>query len=254
VAYRRRGDSGNGGSGCGGFERAQSTGGVGLRVRDRDGNDQWYVIEDRDGPLLPGELPPGNPLAQKLVGAPTGAEITVGEPPFGPPVIVQVVEVKSKYLHALHESMRTFQQLFPDTPGLWSVPVSYGNGSNDEPDFQPLFDMISARHSQMLEVRELYRKGMLTIGAVAKCEGSSLIGAWVRLMAEDNPGLLSSTGNIMHLVSTRNLLSGNRLVIDPISVLTLSNLESRDKLTGYYGPFLISQSTVTLFRSELEVT
>ncbi len=108
-----------------------------VRIRDRSGHEEWHIIEEREDHTLPKELPPTHPLAASLLGHSVGDDVVVDDAPFATET-VNVAAVQSKYIRALHESMESFQRLFPGVPGLWRVNLSLPTGvPGDPPDFEP---------------------------------------------------------------------------------------------------------------------
>ena len=87
-------------------------------IEDSSGKRTWYIIDDRDdADLRRGEINPRHPLARVLTGKSTGEEIVLRESRLAREC-GRIVDIKSKYIHALHETLESFPRWFPDATGL----------------------------------------------------------------------------------------------------------------------------------------
>ena len=137
-------------------------------VEDSAGNKEWYIIDDRkDADIHRREIHFNHPLAKKLLGKSVDDEVILKESHITQEV-GKIVELKSKYVYALHESCSMFETVFPDASGLIEVTMQ---SSEDEPltesDFQPILDEVSRQHENTLKAEELYKEGKITLGAFA---------------------------------------------------------------------------------------
>ena len=109
---------------------------------DRSDQTHRYIIEKREeADRRHDELDIDHPLAQRLLGKSVGDDISLQQNPVGTDMR-KIVDIKSKYIYALQESLRKFPELFPDTPGLCSIKLDDSHEADDSEKFQPLFDLI----------------------------------------------------------------------------------------------------------------
>ena len=216
-------------------------------IQDEAGREEWHVIEDRDDNRAPAELMPNHPLAKKLIGLGAGATVTIKENDFSTETAT-VTAVVSKFVYALQESMRTFERMFPDKPGLWNIKLPMV-GDSAEMDFDPFFRMITRQHDRYLNVERLYREGQIPFGMAAKLIGNNVLQTWSLAVSKPEFGIQCSRGTPGELDAARKLLAmGSILVLDPISLLTLFGLETRDALTARFGKFAVPQSLIDMLQ------
>ena len=216
-------------------------------IRDDDGSEEWHVIEERDDHQAPLELPPSHPLAQKLMGQAPGAKVVIKESEYSTETAV-ITAVQSKYVYALQETLRTFERMFPETPGMWKMKLPLDPDSA-EPDFDPFFRQITRHHEHCLAVERLYREGKSTLGMFARLTGNNVLATWSHAVAKPEVGVRCSLGVAGELEAAKGLArDGTVLVIDSVSLLTLHALEARDALAERFGKFAIAQSTIGMLR------
>ena len=86
-----------------------------------------------------------------------GDDISLQQNPVGTD-IRKIVDIKSKYVYALQESRHKFPELFPDTPGLWSLKIDDSHETDDSEKIQPILDFIDQQHEASLQIEEAYKE------------------------------------------------------------------------------------------------
>lgn len=221
-------------------------------LRDDEGKDEWHIIEEREDHRLPMELPPSHTLARKLWGLSAGTKILLTENDFSTETATVIV-VLSKYAYALQQSMHTFERMFPDASGLWKIKLPTVEDAPDgsELDFDPFFRMITRHHEHGQSVERLYKEGKLPLGVFAKLMGDGVIQTWSRAVSRADLGIRCSQGVPGEIDSARRLLAvGTSLVLEPVALLTLYRLDTRDTLSARFGQFAITQSLIDMIQRE----
>lgn len=223
-----------------------------VNILGDDGASEWHIIEDRADGRLPLELPLGHPLATKLLGKRVGESIVLYDSEMSTQTAT-VAEIKSKYVYALHESMHSFQRMFPDATGLWNVRLPSTDAEGAEPDFKPILDMLTRKQDLGLKVEALYRQGQATLGMCAKIVGSNPVATWSRFVSRPDVGIRASRGDRLETAQAKLTLDANvRLVIDPVSILTIHLLDVKLPLAARFGKFLVAQATIDMLHQVLE--
>ena len=212
---------------------------------DSSGQTSWYIVEDReDADITRKELHVEKDLAKRLLDKVVDDEICIRQNPFGPE-IGKITDIKSKYVYAFQESFRTFPEMFPDTPGLWSIKLDDSHETDDSAKFQPLFNFITRQHEASLQIEEAYKENPLPIGAFTNLTGRNVLDTWGFLMSKSELGVRCSTGNPEERSQALALLGDQpKLVVDLISLMTIHGLEVADTIIKAFGKLGIAQSTI----------
>ncbi len=225
--------------------------GTAALLEDKNGTKVWYLIEDRaDADFAKNELKPQHSLAQRMIGKKIGDEVELvssgPQKKYG-----KVVEIKSKYIYALHNSMNSYQKMFPEADGLYEIDLKSGEtGEIEKKDLEILFKQVDQQHERYSKVMKLYTEGHLTVGALSKMLSRNEVEAWGLLTSQEEPGLKCCIGDVNLRRSAQTSLNTNpkpKIVIDVLALLTIHGLEGADIVVKHYGKFLISQSTIDVF-------
>ena len=206
---------------------------------------RYFIGQDGDANHRLEELDVDHPLAQRLLGKTVNDEIHLQQNPVGTD-IRKVVDIKSKYVYALQESLRKFPELFPDTPGLWSIQLDGSHEADDSEKFQPIFDLIDQQHEDSLQIESAYKEDPLPIGVFANWTGHDVLDTWISLMSKPDLGVRCSSGNPEERSKALTLLGDSqpKLVADLISLMTIYSIGAADAVTKAFGKLSIAQSTI----------
>ena len=213
---------------------------------DNSGQTTWYIVEEReDTDVTRKELHVGKDLAKRLIGKVVNDEIWLRQNPFGPE-IGKITDIKSKYVYAFQEIFRTFPEMFPDTPGLWSIKLDNSHETDDSAKPQQLFDLIDKQHNVSLQIEEVYKENPLPIGALTNLTGSNVVDTWRFLMSKPDLGVRCSTRNPEERRQALTLLGSHqvKLVVDPISLMTIHSIGAADVVIKAFGKLGIAQLTI----------
>lgn len=219
-------------------------------LRDGEGKEEWHIIEERDDHKLPAELSPDHGLARKMLGMGVGAVITLKANDFSTETAT-ISAIQSKFSYAMQESMRTYERMFPDAPGLWNMrlPTVEGGTEGIDVDLDPFFRMISQKHQRTQSIERVYREGKLPLGMVAKLLNQNIIQTWSTAVSRPDVGIQCSHGTPGELVDARKMITdGIFLVLEPVALLTLYRLDARDVLSHRFGRFAIPQSLIDMIQ------
>ena len=212
---------------------------------DGSGQTNWYIIEEReDADVTRKELHVERPLAKQLLGKTVNDEVCIRQNPLGPE-IEKITDIKSKYVCAFQESRRTFPELFPDTPGLWSLKIDDSHETDDSEKFQPLFDLIDQQHEASLQIEEAYKENP-PIGVFTNLTGGNVLDTWSFLMSKPDLGVRCSVGNPEERNQALVLLKDPqpKLVVDIISLMTIYGIGAADTIIKAFGKLCVAQSTI----------
>ena len=223
-------------------------------IKDNSGQCEWYIIEDRnDADISRSEINLKHPLAQKMLDKSVGDEFLFKESQFSKE-IAKITEIKSKFVYALHESLRLFEKLFPDISGFWGIKVGKPKKTGDLPEgFQPILDEISRKHETSLKIKQSYKEGKLTVGAFARWTGRNPVDIWYGMVSDPDLGLKCCHGNIEERNIAISLLNNkSKLIVDITSLMTLHSIKTADVVIRAYGKLGISQSTIDLIKDTID--
>ena len=213
---------------------------------ENSGPDNWYIIEQReDADSKHQELNFNHPLAQRLLGKTVNDELCLGQNLRGAE-IGKITAIKSKYVHALHESFHKFPRLFPDTPALGSIKLDDSHDTDDSEKIQPILDFITEQHKASLQVENLYKQNPIPIGTFATLTGSNVMDTWSLLMSKPDLGIRSSVGTLEERRHALALLGDSppKLVLDFISLMTIHGIGASDTVVNAFGKLSVAQSTI----------
>ena len=213
---------------------------------DNTGEMRWYIVEERgDAAVERRELNVTHPLARQLIGK------TVNDVPYFQRNLVgqeigKITDIKSKYVYAFQESLRTILELFPGTPGLDAIRVNDSQEGGDSEKMQPIFDFIDLQNEASHQVEEFHKEHAPPIGVFMRSTGRDFLDTWVLLMNKPDLGIRCSIGDLEESILARELLKDrvSKLVVDPISLMTMHGLGAADTVVRAFGKLGIAQSTV----------
>lgn len=223
--------------------------GTGVVYKLPNGQLERFVIDDReDASKALKEIRPSEELAKKLMGKKVGDKVEIK-----PRVIVEITEIKSKYVHALHESMALHQSLFSDTPGLQSIQLGEPKKKGELPEgFDVIEKQITDQYDHAQKVEALYKNKKITIGAFASLIGRNIIEVWGGMVTEERLGINYARGDLQERITAVAELKDNiQLVIDPIALLTIHSLDIKDLIVKVYGKLGVAQSTLDLINQQI---
>jgi len=223
-------------------------------VKDSSDQREWYIIEDRkNADIHHREITLNHPLAQKLLSKSVGDEILLQDSPISKE-LGEIIEIKSKYVYALNESLSSFPKLFPDIQGLWKIKVGPPEKEGDLPKgFQTVLDEISRQHETHLDGEQFYKEGKLTVGAFANLIGRAVLDVWGGMISNPDLGMKCCLGNVEERKHAISLVNNKpRLIVDIVSLMTLHGINAQDVIIRDFGKLGIAQSTIDLLQCTID--
>jgi tetratricopeptide (TPR) repeat protein len=225
---------------------------VAVCVEDEAGNRHWFILEDaEDANLEKGELPKGHSLREELLGKKQGQRILLRQSAISPEYGT-IIEIKSKYVHALHECGATLQTRYPEVKGFESYHLP--KGEDPENAIKKILEQVGKRHDAHRHALELYRDNLIPIAAFGSFVGLDVFEAWSVLISDRNSRLHSCAGAHDERRQAIVRLGGSpqpMLVIDPVALMTIAAIGVRDEIVRIVGTLGIAQATIDLISESL---
>ena len=216
-----------------------------VQIDSSDESVSYIIVDHDDADIERRERNIKEPFVQRLLGKTVNEKVIYRETMFGKES-GKIVDIKSKYVDALQESFRKFPELFPEDQGMGSITLDDSKETDDPAKFQPLFDIVSKQHEDLLRVEQVYRENLLPIGTLANLIDGNVLNAWSHLITKPDLGIWCCVGNIEERRNALALLekSQPKLVVDLISLITLHCLEAANTVVKVFGRLCIAQSTI----------
>lgn len=230
--------------------------GVDVAVCIKDSNDelQWYIIEDRqDVDVAKGELPLSHPLAQALLGKKPNDTVLLKESPMSSEEGV-ITEIKSKFVHAFHESDKVFEVCYPDQAGGF-VSMKMKPGEEGVKEFLTKLERQEDERKQDInQAHSWYASNPLPIGAVARFLQCDIIQAWSHLTKHEDGKVICASGTAAESESAVQILDREsvKCVVDPVSLMTIHALSLADEIVSTVGRLGVAQATIDLLTETLD--
>jgi hypothetical protein len=207
------------------------------------------ILETEPNPRIESnEIAPDSELGPVLLGRKIGDEIEVLSIGVEPTIYV-IREVRNKYLHAHFRSLEQFEILFPGNQGFGSFSVDESKGGAR---FKPIFDSAKRRGEFVSKLADMYRQSQLPLMILSRLSGNSPCDAWDWVVAQSELGMRACVGSQEFPIASKLLEANRKAVIDPISLYGLVRLGIADKVTQCLEDFGVVQTTIDLFRRQLE--
>lgn len=225
-----------------------------VAVEEAGSPKHWYVIEE-DPTNDKDALTPNDPLAKKLLGKKVNDEIVqdVGSPSE---TRLKIVEIKSKYVHALHETTAALPYLFSekDNPPIKRFRVTNNPNETEETRNQlmQVLDSTAGRDEHTLRVQKLYEEGKLTIGTFANLIGRDPITVWGGLANNQRIGIRCCTGTLEERQGAIKVIrEAKSVAVDLTALLTLGSMDRLSLLQHSFEEILVAQSTIDILTQEI---
>jgi nucleoside phosphorylase len=224
-----------------------------VQLIDHFGKTSQYIISDtslKDPEKF--ELRLDSDLGKQLLGKSDGQSISLQKTPFIENTI-QITSILSKYIYAFQESVNSFNQLFPSSPGIYRIPFGTGpDGKLVPDDIQNLKKIVSLNQQHASPIFDCYKKRQLTIAAVTEGIRGDIFSVCECLSNDSTLGIFCCSGNGNERDEAIQSLNLNcKLIIDPIALQTVYSLGIGDIIVKKFGKFGITQSTIDLIHSAI---
>ncbi|WP_346293725.1 tetratricopeptide repeat protein [Sphaerothrix gracilis] len=221
-------------------------------LQDESGQVSSFVIEDKQSvDFRHNEINLEDSRTQKLLNKAVGDEV-VFKDDFISKDVRKIVEVTSKYVYALRESLDLLEKQFSETPGFWTLKVDLSESTNGLP--KNLKSVLDKSSESIREAEKLYKTSHIPIGTFAKLTNKDIPSTWGHFISSPELGIFCCQGNQEERSHALSLLAIKplRLIIDIISLLTIHGLGAADAVVRAFGRLGIAQSTIDILRDVVE--
>ncbi len=203
------------------------------------------LYEDR------GEISPDSDLAKLLLGKKLGDRIILDKD-MGVSETYEVAAILHKYAHAQRESFELLASKFIDTEGFTVLNLKKSEGEPTFDDyFKPVKELIDRGHEQKDDILKIYKSGILPIGTLSSFSNENPIKIWGGLLNEEMGILTGAQIPNEYPTSVGLLAQGSKVLVDIVSILTLSELKLLEKVKEKLSEINVAISTVELIREEI---
>jgi hypothetical protein len=164
-----------------------------------------------------------------------------------------ITEIKSKYVHAFHESGKMLEVRYPEQAvGFVSMKMKPGEEGVKEL-LATLGKQQDERNRIVEQAHSLYASHPLPIGGVARFLQCDIIQAWSHLTTHEDGKVICASGTAAENESADQILDSEsvKCVVDPISLMTIHALSLADEVVSTVGRLGIAQTTIDLLTETL---
>lgn len=227
--------------------------GAAVCIENVAGERTWFVLEDRaDARIADGEITATHPIFSTLVGKGVGDQIIISEGSVSTET-GKIVEVQSKYVRAFHESAQSMQTLYPEVKGFEIVRLpSDADGSEGVKLF---LSHISKRSEHYDNILRAYQSHPLPVAGLASILGGNVFDAWAALCRRAPLGVRVSLGTLEEREEAEAAFADPAVyVVDPIALMTITQLGIGDIITKCLPILGIVQATLDVLQNEIIVS
>ena len=216
----------------------------------RSSESDWIILEDSpEADASRGELGSSHPICRAVLGKTKGETFTLRRGQIQD-VEARIVQITSKYVHRLQESMKALSHFFGSEGGLELV--SLQGKKPDEVDLCPILKELDEHEQRVKEVVNKYEQLPLPLVVLAELLGQSVLTTVASLHAELDAKIYCCMGNPEELrQALRQLRSARAVVPDLTALSTLIISDSLTLLSAIDAPVFVSEGVLRELREEL---
>lgn len=229
------------------------TDGCGVLIRYDNGKEKWYILDDRiDADFAKDELNSSQEFYNTLINKKLGDKIT-NQDLFEPKTFT-IISIQDKYFVAGKQSLEKIDEL-PNVKYFQAIHVPITEDGMKE-WLEKLDEMLKEQEDQFNTFNIKYQECQIPLGCFANIINKNPLELW-GILANREDCIIHSWSNFNHekFNDTLTILKqGGLIVIDPISLQTIYQLNIADEVVKALGKLGISQSTFDLFQNIFEET
>ncbi len=154
---------------------------------EEKGEKRWYIIENRkDADINKNEIDVSHHIAKILKDKKLNEEVVLSENEYQKN-IGKIVEIKSKYVYALHESASVFNTMFPDDKSFYNLSIDIKEGQKELPEV--IKKMLDSKDERYRQIVEIYQSGKITLGMLSHLMSKNIIDTWAYVTNNPEMGL-----------------------------------------------------------------
>lgn len=211
---------------------------------------KYYILDDiESADLSKREINSQSELYKKLLNHVAGDNVELFSNDYTSE-IWEITQIKSKYIHALHESMINFNEQFPQDKSLQKVTF-------DPSDISKTLTLLAKdsekRKHGFKEFLNFYKDGKITIGMLAKNMHNNIIEIWGYLTQDEKIGLINKNSKGSEKESfSLDAPHKQNIVIDLTAIITLVSCDVNLKKLKNSLRFLVCQHSVDEINALIE--
>ena len=208
---------------------------------------QSFVITEESENLFEIEITPEDTFAQKILGKKKGDEFQINK--GFQMVTVTILDIKHKYLAALHESMNNSSKRFPLETVIEPFEIPR---EADAPLPEKLKNHLKTTGKSRKNVNVIfgfYKNKEITIGGIAELIKKPYAEIYNYLSISRENKLIMSSGNLEESNSCFNsIVKAKGIVMELSALITIHRLKIQDKVVQAFDDILITQTTIDEIR------
>lgn len=184
-----------------------------VKIKKNDHDQEYLITSNPQSSIAKFEVYKESGLGKALYGKRVGEQI-IAKNEYSADDVIEIVEIKSKYVKAFQNIIDNFNISFPGNKAIYKVEVSP----------ERLNDMLSKASERSSKIMDLYLSKIITIGALSAFSGRSLFVCWGALIGQGSK-LYCATGSAVEQRKEQEIiLNSNKVIIEPIALFTLGFL------------------------------
>jgi predicted Zn-dependent protease len=218
-------------------------------VLQQDSTTDSYILTDSsDVDIAKNEINPDLPIYKKLVGCKLGDKIDFSKTDVTKDEW-EVVTIESKYVFYHKKSIEFLSKMSLENNGFSKVKLDPTNSTKEEIEkvLEHFTEGANERGKYTESVFQAYKEKKISIGIISESLNANPIEVWSWLVNSQDTGVFSDTG--VKFQSAITYKTDVKIVIDIISLCTLTNLQLSDIITTKFGKLLVIQSTLDTVNS-----
>lgn len=210
-------------------------------IRDVQNKEIKFLISPKGSEIkLPEEISSDSKIAKLVIGKREGEKFcTENTDPNKEFIIIKILH---KHNYAYRESTRLISEKFIDSNAFRTY--TFGNTGDPAEDMKPLYTQVDRIADSEKELNQLYESGKMPLGIIASFKKENPIKVWSSYTAWHMPGIYTTNGVEEIDIGSQCLQQGQGMLIDIISLHTLTSIDMLDELAKLPNKKAISQSSV----------
>ena len=208
----------------------------------RDSDEQWWhILETGEEARASNELAQNSDLAQRLLSRRRGESVTLQKDGIQE-LSYDIMDIQTKYAHAMQETMLLYPTRFPDNPHLSSIPVT-------QEGITKVLGLVDERDRYFRRLHELYRDEPVSFTVLATRLGVPAPELWRACMESNEIRIRFGSGSADEAKRAHEVLRcTDRIVLDMLALLTVHKLDLGQKLRDRFDQVVVPQSVIDELR------